>query len=577
VNVRPNPQELIVEKLAQELETQTKIFADIQQKGILSQEDIKAEILKQFAEIKSVDIDKKHSAESTSIPEKVSFGAGGYTYGLSVNSFASGLKATTAGTAADGDGEDGQYLFTVELKLTKGANSIVKTLNIAPSAPIVEKATSDQLKKDAGIYITAEKYIGVTDIAVVDIISQLLKNSTPPKRSLVYEERNEPSIRLSLVQKWVDDVIAKADAKVSITNAGETLVYTVKDGMAQLQSGEGAKVSLKGISTAMLKGANINPFTTTDRKASVENTGDKSEEYTINILKQTVSGKRRGAVDLSGATGNLSNQNIDISHTFTHKEMVGITVIGGAVMKRLGGKEVYAQGAQIVLTSSNGKQYKTTVGADGNFIIRNVEPAAGGAGFSLYIDGGLDQTKSFGKLTLVPHQPDDTLAELVDTTTGVGVLPVTIISPNVGDIKGTVKPPKAGVVINLEYSDNLIASTTTDADGKFTFVGLPYGIYRVNAIDGQKMVTQIFNLKAAVIDAPIEFITMGSGIIRTMVSQMPGAPHTAANFPLKIFETPSTTVETGITAAEMADVLDNGGTIQLQLISQLKSKEEAAA
>ncbi|MEG1049900.1 MAG: hypothetical protein RSE24_05100, partial [Oscillospiraceae bacterium] len=399
VNVRPNVDELVLNALATELQAQTKAFDDVDQTDKLSEETLKAAILDKFTQVKKVTVNVNHSSEAADSKEfTVSGLLKDYGYSLAVNPVGSGYLAPTAGTAADGNGEDGQYLFTVDVTLTKDKASFTKFVGITPSAPIVAKATNGGSTADSGIYITARQYVGVTDIATVDIVKAVLESSNEPKsHQLTYEQRNDAAVRLAQVQKWADKVILGAKGDIEITENGTSVIYTLKDGMVQRKDGKGEKVDLKGTATAMLTGASIIPFTTTTRAASSNINGDVKENYIINIVKQTKQG--RAAIPSGNANSAVTS---NIEHSFSHKEMVGITVIGGRVLQRVNGKNIAATGTDVTLTSSNGKKYKGIVDKNGDFAIHNVEPATGGAGFSLYLDDGRKQAKAITNITVVP-------------------------------------------------------------------------------------------------------------------------------------------------------------------------------
>ncbi|MEG1049577.1 MAG: hypothetical protein RSE24_03455, partial [Oscillospiraceae bacterium] len=154
--------------------------------------------------------------------------------------------------------------------------------------------------------------------------------------------------------------------------------------------------------------------------------------------------------------------------------------------------------------------------------------------------------------------------EMVDTTTGITVFPTTIITPNVGEITGAIKPAKQYLNLEVYYGDNLQATTDTDAQGNFAFYDLPYGVYRLVVKDSDRVITHIFEVKSG---AQTAEITFPSGKANTVVEQKPNTPPIAANIPLEIFTQTSETVGVGITAAEKA-ILDAGGTIEIKLTAQ---------
>ncbi|MGH9443399.1 MAG: MSCRAMM family protein [Thermoanaerobaculia bacterium] len=146
-------------------------------------------------------------------------------------------------------------------------------------------------------------------------------------------------------------------------------------------------------------------------------------------------------------------------------------------------------GVTIVLTAVTGAHVTTTTDAGGNFSFQNVTP--GGYTLSEVVPAGYQQTAPPPPGTMtVTVTAGNTVSNVLF---GNQLLPVTVPKGSITGFvyydfnKNTVQDPTElglpDVTMNLfDLSNHLVATTTTDANGLFTFSNVPAGDYTVSPV-----------------------------------------------------------------------------------------------
>lgn len=285
-----------------------------------------------------VEIDRNEG--TTAGENKETIALTGYTLTPSV---AGRIAAPKPGTASAPAGVDGQYIFTASVSVRKGGNETASFApGITPSGDPVKKTDDGGAATDNGVYITAYKYEGVSDAALVGILNKLL-GDTAAKLELTYEQRNDSLARRDAVQKWAENTIKNA---ASVTLADGT-AYTLRDGKVVSKTAGGTTtnyadglqgdLNLADVGVA-LSGA-MTPFASTTTAA---NTTGVQNNYTLTL-------------SMGSATQTINPKAV----TFTHRA----GVVKGTIS---GGTGPYT----ITLIAPDGNTFTVQTDPDGNYELK---------------------------------------------------------------------------------------------------------------------------------------------------------------------------------------------------------------
>ena len=286
-----------------------------------------------------VEIDRNEG--TTAGENKETIALTGYTLTPSV---AGRIAAPKPGTAGAPEGVDGQYIFTASVSVRKGGNETASFApGIAPSGDPVKKTDGGGAATDNGVYITAYKYEGVSDAALVGILNKLL-GDTEAKLELTYEQRNDSLARKDAVKKWADATI-KSAASVTLADgtqytlqAGKVVSKKAANGTTTNYAGDlQGDLNLADVGVA-LSGA-MTAFTSTTTAA---NTAGVQNNYTLTL-----------------SMGGVAPATVTKQVTFTHTA----GVVKGTIS---GGTGPYT----ITLIDPDGNTFTVQTDQDGNYELK---------------------------------------------------------------------------------------------------------------------------------------------------------------------------------------------------------------
>ncbi|WP_411958381.1 SdrD B-like domain-containing protein [Paracoccus homiensis] len=365
----------------------------------------------------------------------------------------------------------------------------VQTIRLNGQSGQWHEATLEGLDLKQGDVITIKGYGSACDYAIIDKIKLCPSEPEPQPGAL------EGRVFLDANRDGIDNGEAGvAGVTVQLLNAaGAVVATTTTDANGaylfdNLEAGDYSVVFPTEVDGRTLTSQNVGGDDTIDSDADV-NTG-ATGSYTV-VAGQTTSDVDAGLVEPQpGAlTGRVF---IDANKDGIDNNETGVS---GVTVQLLN-----AAGAVVATTTTD---------ADGAYLFDNLEAGEYSVIFPTQVDGRV--------LTAQDTGADDTIDSDADVTTGATGSYTVVAGQTTEDVDAGVKDPGtaslgdtvfidvdgdgvqsaadqmvAGVAVML-YDDNgaAIASTTTDANGKYLFEGLDAGDYSVGfgAVDGFEFIT----------------------------------------------------------------------------------------
>jgi serine-aspartate repeat-containing protein C/D/E len=338
------------------------------------------------------------------------------------------------------------------------------------------------------------------------------------------------------------DDIRDVDAGVEVVDTGDAIIagrYFCDENDDDIDNGEpgisGATVSLLNADGSAVLDGNGNPVTTTtDGDGNYEFTGLAAGDYKVQFAADAT-GKEFVAQNDPNGNGNDTNDS-DVDGTGTTGVItVGIgetsndndagvedpanASLGGRIFHDSdnddqdngNGNEAPAAGVTVRLLDANGVELDTAItDANGEYLFENLKAGDYKVDFPLEVDG---------KVLVGQNNGDDLSDSDASQTTGETDVVSVGISENVRDVDAGVEDPGTAAINGRLFMDNnddaledagdmglgdievellnaagdVIATTTTNANGEYTFGGLGAGDYSVRfptEVDGKVLVEQ---------------------------------------------------------------------------------------
>lgn len=222
-----------------------------------------------------------------------------------------------------------------------------------------------------------------------------------------------------------------------------------------------------------------------------------------------------------------------------------------------------------------------TVYWDKGVLLPDATPMKPGHSFSHWECGGIAVTDSmiYSELAASSASPPESL-----TLTAVYAPAV----ENTGNVEGTIIAGDGGQPLENIYvsihiggtgGTKVIGAVSTGQDGKFSFYGIPYGIYtlvatRTSAEGQEQVITKTITVSDVTADGSM---TMPGGFRNTIVEVKPGTPPVAADKLEALFEESNQTADgqSGVTASEH-QIADAGGSLEIKLTVERKDAQDSA-